>query len=177
MIARAVIALVLYWCAGMAAETPAPRVVVERLSDWTLPPPMGGVSHADGRVSILYSDGRYALINIMLGRSSHGGRTSAILGEGYSVFAGCWTARGRSITAIAKPVYLPGRFDPPPRPVTLMYGYDGDFANAGKITPQGDGPHRMETVNDVGELLAIVESRTKDFESTSGSAVWSCSKQ
>jgi hypothetical protein len=160
----------------MTAASRDVRLAVERLSDWTPPPPVGGVWHADARVSVFYGDGRFAVINATLGRSQQG-RVYVILGEGYSVFSGCWTASGRSINTGATPVYLPGRVEPMPQPVTRVYRVDrSGFPRARGVMEPGAGALGVETIRNSGECLKVAESRTKEFESTSRSPVWPCGK-
>jgi hypothetical protein len=152
-------------------------VVVERLEKWAVPPPIAGKwQYADGRISIFYSDGRFTVIDAVLGRFKHGG-VVVIWNNGYNVGSGCWTANGRSVVAVVNPVYLEAQIVPPPSPQTLTYRTDQtDFSKPWKFTSQDPKVRGVEETTDTARCLKIAEDYTKEFESTSHARVWSCAK-
>ena len=98
------------------------RIVVEQLTAWTAPA-TGQLSLADARASIFYPDGRFSVVNGVLGRGPRMQVPAFLLNEGYSVFSGCWSASGKTATAIGRPVYLPALINPPPKAVTLVFHF------------------------------------------------------
>jgi len=161
---------------GLGWPDAKPRVLVERVGSWSVPPESGQPSLADGRASIFYDDGRFAVINAILARVTQGRKPYFVLGEGYSVFSGCWsTSRGKA-RAMARPVYLPGLINPPPPPMTILFQFEGSDPLKSRpirtITNAGQGLLQVDTT----EVVRTVEARTRSYESSSGSVVWSCAK-
>ena len=108
-------------CVLAAAPPPKPRLLIERLGAWTPPPAVGGFEYAEGRISVFFPDARFGVMNLMLGRAPHTNNVTAVLAQGYSLFAGCWSASGPLITVAARVAYLPALIKPTPGPLNLEY--------------------------------------------------------
>ncbi len=152
-----------------------PRVLVERVGSWSTPPAEERPSTAGGRASIFYEDGRFAVVNAVLAKGTQGRKAFFVLGEGYSVFSGCWSASQKNATAVARPVYLPGLINPPPPPMTMRFQLDGsDPLKSRTIRSAERGLHETESASNTDEAVDAAEARTRSFEASSGPTVWSC---
>lgn len=156
-------------------KDPSPRVVVERTSGWNASPVFPENLTADAQIIVFYSDGRFGVINGILGKSSRGHEVSVLFGEGYSIFSGCWTVTGREVNAMAAPVYLPSPITPKPEPRKYEFVISGNGLMTSKgIKNQLDTNRPTESIRNIRPITDILESRTKSFESSSGSIVWQC---
>jgi hypothetical protein len=161
-------------CSCWGKDT-GPRVVVERTSGWNASPVYPENLTADAQIVVFYSDGRFGVINAILGKSSRGHEVSVLLGEGYSIFSGCWAITDRKINAIAAPVYLPSPITPKPEPRKYEFVFSGNgLITSRRIKNQLDPNRPTESIQNIRPITDILESRTKNFESSSGSTVWHC---
>jgi hypothetical protein len=124
---------------------------------------------------VFYSDGRFGVINGILGKSSHGHEVSVLLGERYSNFSGCWTVTDRNVHATAEPVHLPSPITPKPKTRKYEFVFSGDGLMTSKtIKDQLDQNRPTESIQNIRPTNDILESRTKSFKSSRGNTVWSC---
>ena len=160
-------------CCGQNRDS---RVIVERTSEWNASPVYPENLTASAQIVVFYSDGRFGVVNGIIGKSSREHDVSVLFSEGYSVFTGCWSTSGAIVKALAAVVYLPAPMKPMPEPQRFEYVFDGISPMMGKkLVNQIDRNRPIETIPDASSIAEIVESQTKAFESTNKSRSWRCS--
>lgn len=153
----------------------SPRVVVERISGWRASPVYAQNLTADAQVFVFYSDGRFGVINGILGKSSRSHEISVLFGAGYSVFSGCWSVKNGKANAVAEPVYMPSPTSPKPAPRRYEFEFNGKgLMTSPKIRNQLVPHGSIVGMPNILPVTDTLESRTRSFESSSGMAVWRC---